>query len=113
MNHEKFCCCCCYEGCTAGEFHTVAAFKSHIYRTHYDRGEDNAENLTQAASNSTDIVIRTVNPVTAINDETQDVVIDPDLEADINRLKEIDVVEVICFISFKTQRNPSHSSGCC
>uniref|UniRef100_A0A1X7T9R9 C2H2-type domain-containing protein n=1 Tax=Amphimedon queenslandica TaxID=400682 RepID=A0A1X7T9R9_AMPQE len=92
VNHDNFCCFCCYEGCTAGEFHTVAAFKSHIYRTHYDRSEDNPE-LIQASS-STDIAISTVNhPVTAINDETQDAIVNPDLEADINRLKGIDVVE--------------------
>uniref|UniRef100_A0A1X7U6F6 Uncharacterized protein n=1 Tax=Amphimedon queenslandica TaxID=400682 RepID=A0A1X7U6F6_AMPQE len=61
-----------------------------IYRTQYDQHEDNLE-LSQVSS-STDIAISTVNhAVTLINDETQDDVVNPNLEADINRLKRIDV----------------------
>uniref|UniRef100_A0A1X7U7S6 Uncharacterized protein n=1 Tax=Amphimedon queenslandica TaxID=400682 RepID=A0A1X7U7S6_AMPQE len=59
-----------------------------IYRTQYDQHEDNLD-LNQVSS-STDIAISTVNhAVTLINDETQDDVVNPNLEADINRLKKL------------------------
>ena len=90
VNHANFHCYCCFEGCNSGEFSTVSAFKSHIYRNHYEREQKGSTELqANEGTSGTDDYAESQMEADSITPSQRD----PDLQADIDRLTGRDVVD--------------------